>query len=73
MVDFHPKFSSDVETDDETHTHTPPQEGLKRFIINMMRVSGESRADFPNCSKQWLPGKRVGKGDRLWVFMSLGT
>lgn len=38
-----------------SHTHHP--RGFERFITNMRKLSGESSADFPSCSKKWLVGQ----------------
>ena len=45
------------------------QEVWERFIIKMIRLSGESSADFLNCSENWLVEEKGGKKDCLQVFM----
>ena len=41
------------------------QEVCERFIIKMIRLSGESSADFLNCSENWLVEEKGGKEDCL--------
>ena len=48
------------------HTH---QEGVRRFISHIMRLSRKSRAGFPNKSKMAGRGYReVGNKSGLWGF-----
>lgn len=46
------------------HTH---QEDMKRFIIHIMRLSGESRVGFPSWSENERKGKATTLGFLWWL------
>ena len=43
-INTHPKFNLNVESGNATQLY---QEGMKRFIMHIMGLSGDSRADSP--------------------------
>lgn len=70
IVTLHPKFSSDIKTDDLAWTHTHPQEGMKKFITQIIRFSGKA-SQAPKQVPKWI-GSREDLGFHGGEVVGLG-